>query len=391
MAQPAQVALPVGETFESGLRAWALAAGESGTIAHQTSAGNPGGYAKFTDSTTPSSGHLAAPAPFLGSWTSLEGAAFLSWEHQIFSLGDSPTIGEHVAFISGPGGTARYDSGVSGQLGSWVIVSAPIQESSWVIESGNWDAILADVTELRIRIEVVSNVGSGPEIAGLDNVLMDDGTAQPPVVPVVSSFDASTEGWTLLPDQLGTVVNNPGVGNPGGAIVFIDDVSGSTGGHIVAPAAYRGSWAALDGQGWLAWEHKVLDLGLSPTLTTMMARISGPGGAAEFLSGTLASDLDWVSLQAPINESQWTVTAGSWAALLAHVTDLQIEIEGVVNDTGIAGDNSAIDNVQLFAPGAVPVPALGAPGFVILGLILLGFLIRTRAGSLRVVNGTRNV
>ena len=71
--------------------------------------------------------------------------------------------------ISGPGGQATY-TGPAPQT-AWATYTAPINASSWTVNSGTWDAILKDVTSVKIRIEGVLNTANGAlDVDGIDNV-----------------------------------------------------------------------------------------------------------------------------------------------------------------------------------------------------------------------------
>ena len=183
------------------------------------------------------------------------------------------------------------------------------------------------------------------------------------VATTISTFDSSLEGWTL--------VGNPALshqatgGNPGGFARY-DDTSGSAGdGWIVAPSNYLGNWLLLDGVGWLSWDHKILDPGQGGGMVLDgQATISGPGGSAIYFSDVQFVE-QWQSYAAPLAESAWVVTGGSWATLLANVTELQIRIESVHNE-GPALDINGVDNVAL-----VPEPSS-------LALLLVGTLVVRR-------------
>ncbi len=154
--------------FETGLEGWTHIG--SGLLEHDNrDGGNPGGYARFEDAPGPGGdGWLIAPARFLGDWTRLESIGELSWDHRVVSAGD---VGNYVfaqAYVAGPGGSAMYTS--SQRLGhGWRSYSASITRSAWVV-SGDWSALLRNVTELRIRIEGVHNNGPQLDIDGIDNV-----------------------------------------------------------------------------------------------------------------------------------------------------------------------------------------------------------------------------
>ncbi len=50
-------------------------------------------------------------------------------------------------------------------------------------------------------------------------------------------------------------------------------------------------------------------------------------------------------MAAPLLETPWTVTGGTWADLLADVTRIEIDIELINNSGGT--DIEAIDNIEL--------------------------------------------
>jgi hypothetical protein len=136
-------------------------------------------------------------------------------------------------------------------------------------------------------------------------------------------------------------------GNPGGFIQFTDKSSAST--YVDAPALFHGSYASLDGAGYITYQHNIISETGVTAYSPYEIRLSGPGGAAKFDGTTPTSaTTGWVTVVAPLVSGDWTVTSGTWAALLANVTDLQIDIELVTNQT-IPGDTDieGIDNIAL--------------------------------------------
>jgi hypothetical protein len=173
---------------------------------------------------------------------------------------------------------------------------------------------------------------------------------------IVSDFNAGLDGWTATGS--GSLSHSLAGGNPLGFARF-DDVPGTGGdGFLVAPAKFLGDWSLLDGNGALEWEHIILRLGDASDLVNARATIAGPGGEATFV-GPL-HQTTWITLSAPISSANWFVLNGSWNALLANVTSLQIRIEAVHND-GAALDIDGIDNVQLVPePGTLSLLCAGA-------------------------------
>jgi len=142
------------------------------------SGGNPGGYARHEDSSSEGT-FLWAPAKFLGDWSSLDGTGSLSFDHKLFTSGAGVrTIAPYTVLLSGPAGAAEWTSpGPSGTPPfdtPWLSFTANLVESEWTITQGSWTALLADVTQLEIIIEIIDSTGPGPpwDISGLDNIVL---------------------------------------------------------------------------------------------------------------------------------------------------------------------------------------------------------------------------
>jgi len=194
--------------------------------------------------------------------------------------------------------------------------------------------------------------------------------AQALVLPGSSTFDASLDGWTKDPAQTTEIIHVATGGNPGGYIQNTD--RGSTGGDIIAPAAYTGDWSALNGTGLLSWDFNLFDLGGSPgVITDLRAMISGPGGSATFFSGISPVVGTWINVTAPVAQAAWSLQSGGWAALLTDVTELRLEIEPVFSGA-LPGEVAGIDNVSLTA---VPSPS----SFILCGPLLAWLLAQRRA------------
>jgi len=143
-------------------------------------------------------GWFVAPEEYLGD---LNPYRTLSWSQKIFRQGDSPTIQKGWVEISGPGGSAFFetDEFISEDWQTFTVILLP---EYWVITSGDWTGLCADVTELKIRVEAVINPddqvrspGSLLDICAIDEIILTpfDGD------PVVSSFtDVHKSSWRVL-------------------------------------------------------------------------------------------------------------------------------------------------------------------------------------------------
>lgn len=197
----------------------------------------------------------------------------------------------------------------------------------------------------------------------------------------VSTFDTSLDGWTSnTPSQISWSKTG---GNPGGFILFEDVTNAWT--VVDAPTAFLGDYSALK-VGSISFDHKIIAETGIQSLSPYEIDLSGPGGSATWTGATPKGVTGWVTENVPLVQSDWTINSGTWSGLLADVTQLQIPIELVTNDT-IPGDtdHEGIDNVML---SSAPEPAsLALLGIGMLGLRGLAVRRRrpigiTREGSL---------
>ena len=104
-----------------------------------------------------------APSKFLGDWSGLVGETLSMDAKQILG---TPIFPDTVDFeISGPGGSATCDTGEYMSY-SWENYGTTITPSAWVVTTGTWEDLLANVTMLRIDAEYVQ----GNDTFGFDNV-----------------------------------------------------------------------------------------------------------------------------------------------------------------------------------------------------------------------------
>ena len=166
-------------------------------------------------------------------------------------------------------------------------------------------------------------------------------------VLVKATFNSDLEGGsTNTPAE---VEWNSTGGNPGGEVLFIDASGSAT--YIQAPDRFLSpaiDYKQLDGKAYISWQHHMVDETAVESTAPYTITISGPGGVAHFSGApaTVAAKNNWVTVAAPLLQADWTVTSGTWKALLASVTVMQISLELVTNNTG-GTDKEAIDNVEI--------------------------------------------
>jgi len=167
------------------------------------------------------------------------------------------------------------------------------------------------------------------------------GLAQP-ALPVVSGFDLSAEGWTIP----ASVEWRGAGGNPGGYLHGPIPDPHNTVAAARAPAAYLGDWSTLDGRALIGFDHRIFDAGTVNFIIPYKVVLSGPGGRAQWDGPTAGGATPWTRLVAPVHASAWAVQSGTWAGLLANVTDLTIQIE-IVDNVCCVEDQAGLDNAVL--------------------------------------------
>jgi hypothetical protein len=183
---------------------------------------------------------------------------------------------------------------------------------------------------------------------------------------VKSTFDNDLDGWTEIaigqPKSKGFTATG---GNPGGFFLFKD--TGPGGSALSAPDKFLGNWSSYLS---VSYDHKVFDTGSFSDVIPQWILISGPGGSAEWNGPTISSQSDWQTFTVPISETSWTVTSGTWAALLSEVTSFQIRAEHF--DTNLP-EQEGYDNIVLTpkSVSSVPEPTILLGLFAVVGLSFL--------------------
>ena len=205
-----------------------------------------------------------------------------------------------------------------------------------------------------------------------------------PIGPVESTFDADLDGWEawgLDLDAL-TVVRNAADethtavgGNPDGFAEFLDITEEPASG-LRAPEKFRGDWSDFLNAGSFRYDHRLLAVGTTdqddadPIKDYLVIVSSGPLtflglNAAVFEAPGPDGATDWVTVEAPLDLSKWTVfspfVGGTFESILSNVTDVFITFE-IVNNDGQQEESAGVDNAML-----VPEPAS-------LGLLAVGGL-----------------
>ena len=178
------------------------------------------------------------------------------------------------------------------------------------------------------------------------------GAASAPAAPILSTWDDGTmNGWTFTGVSYGYWQVALTGGNPNGWVQFYDTNSTYTADTLHAPASYLGSYQPYLADGWLEWD---MLSGRAAAIGTT-ATLAGPGGRAIYRSPV--PGLAWSHVKVELKPQYWTVSQGTWAGLMASVTDLNI-VGDVV--TGHGSVELGLDNFALVTPEPISLTLLAA-------------------------------
>jgi len=168
---PAHATVIATSTFDSDADGWTWDPINDPPFSWQSAGGNPGGYIQFDDSvhTNQVGAFIHAPAKFLGDWLSL-GVSELSYDSNIFRIGAINIVGRHVVNLSGPGGDATWLGPAPDPATPWKLITVPVDEASWTVNTGSWNAILSNVSDLSLFMELYNNTMPPGDLTGVDNI-----------------------------------------------------------------------------------------------------------------------------------------------------------------------------------------------------------------------------
>lgn len=148
------------------------------------------------------------------------------------------------------------------------------------------------------------------------------------VVGTTTWDDGTMGGWTHHANSYGYWEVSTSGGNPGGFVQFYDMTTNYTADQIHAPAAYLGDLGAI-ANGRFEWDMSAgRAAAIGPRIT-----MKGPGTLAFYepeIPGTA-----WSHAGVDLVESAWVVSQGTWASLMANVTDIVIQGDICVSHPGV--------------------------------------------------------
>jgi hypothetical protein len=165
VAAPA-AAVTISSTFDTDLDGWTISA-TSGTLSHQASGGNPGGFLFVDNAEGAVIVRAIAPAKFLGDLSAFNGGS-LAFDGNLLTKGSIPFYSPYGQVrISTTGGTPATLDLAPGDpaIGVWTSYGVSLDAATWGQTPQRWAEILSNVTEIAIVLEAVS----GFETNGFDN------------------------------------------------------------------------------------------------------------------------------------------------------------------------------------------------------------------------------
>ena len=149
----------------AGLGDWSFQ--NTGTVTNPGSGGNTGGFLQIGDKTGVNS-YGFVPSMFHGNWSVYKRSGFVTVDIRMLSSSGTNYGSPDFITISGPGGSAHValtaaDLTLAPRV--WKTFAFPIDLPQWTLDSGDWDALISNVTEIRVDLEYID----GAETIGLDN------------------------------------------------------------------------------------------------------------------------------------------------------------------------------------------------------------------------------
>lgn len=165
-------AMTISSTFDSDAEGWT---GNGGTATWTDTGGNPDGYLSQTDSTSTFM-FLSLPSAYEGDLSAFDGGTV---SFDAIDLGGNGTelSGFGELTIMGAGGSVTADLYVGAVADIWTNASADFTADTFGTSQATWEAILADVTSMRLETEFIDGL---VETVGIDNFEI----SSAPVAPI---------------------------------------------------------------------------------------------------------------------------------------------------------------------------------------------------------------
>ncbi|MEL6652056.1 MAG: laminin B domain-containing protein [Bacteroidota bacterium] len=337
---PSVVSAQVQDDFENAsLNGW-YSEGD-GSASLSSSIANPGSSLRVADNATGDINYAIAPSKYLGDWsTNLSTDDSISVDIYVESTDPDTLVDDFPAIqLIGPGGAAIVFDGLNLPRNVWNRISVPLDSSAWIIESGSWEALMQNVTLLRIRAEYIT----GDEDVYLDNIQLSLSPVRQVLTDTICSTfeDGTYDGWNFVDNgalSIDSIHGNPGIGiGIGDRSVVIT--------QAIAPPKFSGDWSALLDSGYMSFDLNISTSGSTPYDKDYLVRLSGNGAVAQVLPSDSLLNLalnQWYTYTFLIDSSAWEMVSGTWDSLIVSVEEVRLELE-FINGSEVA----SLDNFCL--------------------------------------------
>ena len=164
----------ISSTFDTGTEGWSALdqTGHDYTASWTSTGGNPGGFLQGTE-TNPNggTGYFIAPSKFLGNLSAYAGGT-LTYDLNVITGTDY--FSDVDVIISNGASSVSWTSNINPVGHGWFTFQVQLNQANF---GSNLASILSNVTEFQIRGEFIN----GPEVEGLDNVLLSTPTVPAPI------------------------------------------------------------------------------------------------------------------------------------------------------------------------------------------------------------------
>lgn len=308
--------------FDLDAEGWQSAGG--GAIAWQSSGGNPAGFLR--GSSPNSTWHFASPPAWAGNWQHYKLVKFdLAIVNRQYA--DAPR--NDILVIRGANGTDLVWSGFSPEF-NWTHYEVPLVPAAFGVGQAAFDAVMQDVTELRILGEYTT----ASEQTGLDNVALTSELPPPLSNALVSTFATGTEGWRPVDDVTLVHYTDHYAGNTGGKLRGNDWADGRMY-WFASPLAWAGDWSAFRKLSFL-----LTITGGTGDITGANVRIIGANGQQLFTDLGIPPTGTWKLYSLDLTPAAFGVDQAHFDAVMAHVVELRIRGEYING-----GESELLDNV----------------------------------------------
>ncbi|MEJ2720730.1 MAG: FlgD immunoglobulin-like domain containing protein [bacterium] len=324
--------------FDTGRDFWIISG--STRVVWSATGGNPDGFVEAQEIDFLEHNWASAPPEYLGDWSAMSASDTLSVDYYFDNHQGGPLWeNSYVYRISGPGGAAHALQGSANapSQGAWTTLSVTLSPSDWTMEHGTWAELLANVTSLVVSVEFAD----GGQDVGIDNVRLTSTPAPVLNLCVEETFNSgSVDYWMVVNDW---IYSTPSSGGNGAGYLYVEDQP-AVNTYAYAPGRFLGDWTALDGDGSITIDLRLLTVSGTVVGSNDFIRIAGPGGAAYVTldpADLPVGERRWKTFDFPIDSLTWTAESGTWGALLAHVAECRVDLEYIDGGEVIGMDNFA--------------------------------------------------